>query len=136
MVLVQPLRGLLGMELLERERDLATLAAALETVRAGQGCITLVSGEAGIGKTSFVEHFAGIHGRAARVFTGNCDALFTPSPLAPLYDIARQLRSERMLSQLDGGGGHPALFSTFLDLLRSSAQPVILIFEDMHWADE
>jgi DNA-binding CsgD family transcriptional regulator/tetratricopeptide (TPR) repeat protein len=124
------------MELLERECDLTTLAAILATVRAGRGCLTLVSGEAGIGKTSFVEHFAGIHGRAARVLTGNCDALFTPSPLAPLHDIARQLRSERLLSQLESGGGHPALFSTFLDLLRSSAQPVILIFEDIHWADE
>src|SRR5262249_62324247 len=124
------------MELLERERDLATLAAALQAVRAGQGCINLVSGEAGIGKTSFVEHFAAIHGSAARVLRGYCDALFTPSPLAPLYDIARQLRSERLRGQLESASGRSALFSAFLDLLRSDTQPIILIIEDIHWADE
>ena len=87
------------MQLLERERDLATLAAALAAVRAGRGCMALVSGEAGIGKTSFVEHFAA-QTRGALVLKGNCDALFTPLPLAPLYDIARQLKGGGLRSQL------------------------------------
>ncbi len=124
------------MELLERERDLARLAAALATATAGRGAIALISGEAGIGKTSFVEHFAAVHARAARVLKGNCDALFTPSPLAPLYDIARQLGGGQLLNRLESAAGRPALFSALLELLRSSAQPVVLIFEDIHWADE
>ena len=122
------------MQLLERERDLATLAAALAAVRAGRGCMALVSGEAGIGKTSFVEHFAA-QTRGALVLKGNCDALFTPSPLAPLYDIARQLKGGGLRSQLEGGAGQTALFSTFLELLQSSTQPVVLVIEDIHWAD-
>lgn len=124
------------MELLERDRDLARLAEALAVVSAGQGCFALVSGEAGIGKTSFVEHFVATQVRSARVLKGNCDALFTPSPLAPLHDIARQFGGGRLLSQLESGTGRPALFSAFLDLLQSSAQPVVLIIEDIHWADE
>ena len=27
------------------------------------------------------------------------------------------------------------MFSTFLDLLQSSAKPVVLVIEDIHWAD-
>jgi DNA-binding CsgD family transcriptional regulator/tetratricopeptide (TPR) repeat protein len=122
------------MELLERERDLTTLAAALAAARAGQGRMALVSGEAGIGKTSFVEHFAA-QARGVLVLKGNCDALFTPAPLAPLYDIARQLRGGGLRSLLEGGAGQAALFSTFLELLQSSAQPVVLVIEDIHWAD-
>ena len=130
------MRGLLGMQLLERESDLARLAAALAAASAGQGCVAFVSGEAGIGKTSFVEHFVAAHARSAHVLKGNCDALFTPSPLAPLYDIARQYRGGRLLSLLESGTGRLALFSAFLELLQSSAQPIVIIFEDIHWADE
>lgn len=124
------------MELLERERELARLAAALATATSGQGAIALVSGEAGIGKTSFVERFASAHARAAQVLKGNCDSLFTPSPLAPLYDIARQLGRGQLLINLESAASRPALFSRLLELLQSSAQPVVLIFEDIHWADE
>ncbi len=45
------------MELLERDTQLAALNTALSEVRAGFGRIALVSGEAGIGKTSLVEQF-------------------------------------------------------------------------------
>src|SRR5262245_55410514 len=125
----------LRMKLLERERDLATLAAALETASSGEGRIVLVSGEAGVGKTSFVEHFAASDARAARVLKGHCDPLFTPSPLAPLHDIARHLKSELLTSQIENGAGQQAVFSCFLELLQDSARPVVLVFEDIHWAD-
>jgi predicted ATPase len=42
------------MELLEREQSLADLTRWLEAA-AGGGCIALVSGEAGIGKTSLLQ---------------------------------------------------------------------------------
>ena len=45
------------MDLLEREKDMAVLAGALADAVAGRGRIALVSGEAGIGKSAFVEHF-------------------------------------------------------------------------------
>ena len=46
------------MELLEREQFLSELEALLNGVAAGNGRCVLVSGEAGIGKTSVVERFA------------------------------------------------------------------------------
>jgi AAA ATPase domain len=43
------------MELLEREELFDELEGILEAVTAGSGCIVLVSGQAGIGKTTLVE---------------------------------------------------------------------------------
>jgi len=44
------------MPLLEREKALADLHVAL-AARRGQGCVALVSGDAGLGKTSVVRAF-------------------------------------------------------------------------------
>jgi len=48
-------------ELLERDTFLAALAADLEGAARGAGRTVLVSGEAGIGKTSLLEHFVRGH---------------------------------------------------------------------------
>ena len=77
------------MELLERERYLADLTGWLGGVPERGGCIALVRGEAGVGKTVLLQEFS-TQQRGVRVLWGACDALFTPRPLAPLHDIARQ----------------------------------------------
>jgi ATP/maltotriose-dependent transcriptional regulator MalT len=123
------------MDLLERQDDLQLLGRALDDAVAGCGRIALVSGEAGIGKTSFVERFLDTRGRGMQVLKGNCDALFTPAPLGPLYDIARQSDGP-LLSQLESDTSHGTVFSTLLDRLRGSTRPVLLVIEDVHWADE
>jgi hypothetical protein len=79
--------------------------------------------------------FLGTSGTKLRVLTGNCDALFTPSPLGPLYDIARTLGG-RLLEQLESDAPRATLFSTMLDLMRDPARPTLLIIEDINWADE
>ncbi|MGE3872491.1 MAG: AAA family ATPase, partial [Parvibaculaceae bacterium] len=123
------------MNLLERDPDLRILAAALAETIGGEGRLALIGGEAGIGKTSFIDHFVAGHGRPHRILTGQCDSLFTPSPLGPLYDIARTTGG-RLLAQLEGDAPRAALFSTMLDLLRDPEPPTVLVIEDIHWADE
>src|SRR5882757_8677268 len=123
------------MELLERDCDLQALADALDAAIAGQGRIALVGGEAGIGKTSLVDRFAATGGRAARLLKGHCDALSTPSPLGPLYDIARQIGG-RLKQQLEDEAPRAALFSTVLDQVQDPARPTLFVIEDIHWADE
>ena len=123
------------MELLEREELFDELEGILEGVAAGSGRIVLVSGEAGIGKTTLVEGFAERHNTTARVFWGGCDALFTPRPLGPLYDIAPQTQGE-LLTLLEQQAPRPSIFSAVVDELQKTKAPSITVVEDVHWADE
>src|SRR5579885_3129877 len=74
--------------LLERESFLRTLEELFRQAVEGRGQVVLISGEAGIGKTSLVEGFLARHPSGMRSLWGACEALFTPRPLGPLYDIA------------------------------------------------
>src|SRR5262249_54904844 len=77
-----------GSELLERERELETLAACLDNVRSdSRGRVVVVSGEAGVGKTALLRRFRE-DSRGVRVLWGGCDPLFTPRPLGPLVAVA------------------------------------------------
>lgn len=82
------------MELIERAGFLSSLQTQFERVAEGEGHCVFISGEAGIGKTSLVNAFRKEHKTNCHIYQGTCDALFTPRPLAPLYDIATQIRSD------------------------------------------
>jgi predicted ATPase len=119
------------MQLLERERYLCELAEWLAAARSG-GRIALIGGEAGIGKTSLMQEFARQQ-RKIRVLWGACDSLFTPRPLAPLHDIARQTQGALSLA-VTASSSRDAIFNAALDELERA--DALVVFEDMHWADE
>jgi DNA-binding CsgD family transcriptional regulator/tetratricopeptide (TPR) repeat protein len=122
-------------ELIEREQQIGELTEIWRHVRKGNGRIALLSGEAGIGKTALVERFVSDHGREAIVYQGACDALFSPKPLGPFIDIV--IQSQPSLMQLIRSGADRFTFSNeFFIFLQKSVQPVILVLEDLHWADE
>ena len=123
------------MELLERETHLATLTALLANVDAGTGQMVLIGGEAGAGKTSLVQQFASQVGETARVSMGACDAMSSPRPLGPLYDIAADLGQpiKELLRHTDR---RAEVFSMVLERLSSCDRPILVIFEDVHWADD
>jgi len=123
------------MELLEREQFLVELEAILNDVSSGKGRFVLVSGEAGIGKTWLVERFTEAHKKGARVLWGACDALFTPRPLGPLYDIARQTQGN-LLALLEEEAPRASIFSAALNEMENGHAPSITVIEDVHWADE
>jgi DNA-binding CsgD family transcriptional regulator len=120
--------------LLDRDADSERLTATFDAVKSGRGAMVLVAGEAGIGKTTFVRHFAELR-TDARTLIGHCDPLFTPAPLGPLYDIARALKGP-LLDILDATSNRAALFSNILRYLQSLDRPGAIIIEDIHWADE
>lgn len=95
----------------------------------------LISGEAGIGKTSLVESFEARYCATGQVLYGACDALFTPRPLGPLHDIARQAYPD-LLALLNSGGGWLPVASALLEHLENSTSTTVLVIEDAHWADE
>ncbi|HEX9740482.1 MAG TPA: ATP-binding protein, partial [Ignavibacteriaceae bacterium] len=96
------------MELLERDEFLSELNDLLQTAIRGSGQIAVISGDAGIGKTSLVEFFTGQHKDTAKIYWGACDDLFTPRPLAPLYDIANKMKSN-IIDKLELGASRPSI---------------------------
>jgi len=119
------------MELLERQAFLESLEGFLASARGGRGCLVLVGGEAGIGKTSLVRAFCDRHGGDTRALWGACDALRTPRPLGPLLDIAREAGGE-LAAVVAAEPTRHRLFSAF-DLLDSAGPPVVAVVEDAHW---
>ena len=121
------------MDLLEREAHLRALDAALTDSVGGQGRVALISGEAGIGKTSLIDHFVADRGEVLRVVRGACDAQFTPRPLGPLIEMASQMHGQ-LPRLLTAGADRSTVFAAVLAELQT--QPTVAVFEDVHWADE
>ena len=119
------------MQLLERNKCLAELTDWLRRALEGAGCIALLGAEAGIGKTALLQEFAKAP-LGARVLWGGCDALFAPRPLGPLYDIARQTQGE-LLAAINSNANREVIFAAALNALE---RQTLVVFEDMHWADE
>ena len=120
------------MELLERGDLLLELSRLLGEADAGAGRLAFVAGEAGIGKTSLVRRFGELVRDRATVLTGGCDPLSTPRPLGPLLDVAPRLPGATVrISE-----GKDTLFRDVLDAMGGGGRPLVLVFEDLHWADE
>src|SRR5678810_699836 len=113
------------MDLLEREDFFKQLQDTLADVIHGNGRVVLVSGEAGIGKTSLVEQFVETVKNRCRVLWGGCDALFTPRPLGPLYDIALQIRGN-LLTLLEEEASRSAIFSAVFDELQADRATLLI----------
>ena len=123
-----------GVELLERSGELETLGRELEAARdLGAGRVVLVSGEAGVGKTSLLRAFRAWCGAEAEFFWGACDPLFTPRPLGPLCEIAEQAGG-RLAAAVDEESKPFDIAEALLDELRR--RPTVVVLEDLHWADE
>lgn len=117
----------------EREHELAILAARADEARGSSGGLVIVSGESGAGKTSFVETFLERRSHDARVLWGGCDPLSTPRPLGPIHDLADQLGEDTRQLLRAADHPHEIFTAVFEDL---SAQPSILVIDDLHWADQ
>ena len=152
-----------------RRHELDRATAALARAREGHPAVLLVGGEAGVGKTRFVQEVA-IHARhsGVRVLEGGCVQLGedglpfgaiiealrgltrTLSP-AEMDGLVRSGRTElaRLMPDLAGEGERTPvsgefdsstqgrLFEHLLRLLERLADraPVLVVIEDMHWAD-
>jgi DNA-binding CsgD family transcriptional regulator/tetratricopeptide (TPR) repeat protein len=119
---------------LERDDTLEALAGAVLEAAQGHGSVALVTGEAGIGKTTLVRAFAAATAGRARVLAAACDDLIAPRALGPLRDAARD-GAGPLAAALAEGQPADAAFEGLLEEL-AAAGPVVLIVEDVHWADD
>ena len=161
---IRPTVGVVG-----RDAELAVLAGAFKRVTNGEGRgIVLVSGEAGLGKTTLLAEAArAAHRTGASILFGHCEEdMATPYQLfaESLGHYLNNIDEERLRRYTRAHGAEltrliPALrsriadvpepkatdsdteryllFTAVVDLLAeaSADDPVILIFDDVQWAD-
>ncbi len=121
--------------LLERSTELSTLADAFSSVvESRRGRMILISGEAGIGKTSLVQCFCDHANGTGRVLWGACDVLFTPRPFGPLVDVAEAAGGE--LADVVESGAVPYEVASAVGRALEQHRASILVLEDVHAADE
>jgi DNA-binding CsgD family transcriptional regulator len=121
-----------------RAGELGELDRALGAARAGTGAAVLVAGEAGIGKTRLAAELAR-HARGAgfEVLLGrSIDLVGTELPYQPFAEALRPLGKPWRAGR-PAPGSQLRVFEETLALLtgRAAAAPVLLVLEDLHWAD-
>ncbi|ACQ81611.1 transcriptional regulator, LuxR family [Beutenbergia cavernae DSM 12333] len=114
-----------GPQLLERERELAVLAAVVDRARQGEGGVVLITGEAGVGKTSLVRRFlADADGVRSRV--GLAEDLVAARTLGPLREMFPDVRDLH-----EPGAALAAVEAE----ARAGPGPLALVVDDAHLAD-
>jgi DNA-binding CsgD family transcriptional regulator/tetratricopeptide (TPR) repeat protein len=118
-----------------REDELRRAGRALDAARDGAGSTVLVSGEAGIGKSRLGSEVAARAREAGfEVLLGrSIDLVGTELPYQPVAEALRPLA--RVGARTAASRLH--VFEQTLTLLtdRSAKTPVLLVLEDLHWAD-
>ncbi|MGH3876217.1 MAG: ATP-binding protein [Actinophytocola sp.] len=137
-------------ELVGRASELAELARALDTARAGRGSVVLVGGPAGIGKSRLVDELADLAGAAGvPVLRGRAMAEEGTPALWPWWQALRPYPD--LADALDVHTGPAATltpevprgerlraFELLLAALaeRAAGSGLAVVLEDLHWADE
>jgi tetratricopeptide (TPR) repeat protein len=130
-----------------REREQELLRGLLDDALAGRGRVALVSGEAGIGKTTITSWLGWAAEEAGAVaLSGACYDLSTTRPYGPWVALFRawpdglpQLPDAlREGGELGSVSSQAALFDLIEDTLTRAAEarPLLLLLEDLHWADQ
>lgn len=119
--------------LVERDDELRAMRELLDrAIASGHGSVVLVSGEAGVGKSSLCAELCREAAARATVLTGRCDDLLTPRAMGPLRDVAATFGG--VLAGAVDSGDHDKVVEATFALLREG--PSVLVVEDMHWADD
>jgi predicted ATPase len=130
-----------------RTREQVFLREELATTLSGHGRLVLLGGEAGIGKSTLARDLAlEAAARDICVLSGHCYDLSNTPPYGPWLDLVASYPSDPALpappAAFAGGllervTDQAALFAEvrrfFAEL--GSARPLVVLLEDLHWAD-
>src|SRR5215471_21720426 len=116
--------------LVEREGFLASVERLLDEALGGSGRLVFLGGEAGVGKTALAAALAeAASGPVVR--RGCCDNITTAEALGPILDALPELS---VAADLAAGLSMLRLSQQVRGMLAES--PMLLLLEDVHWADE
>ena len=133
--------------LVGREREQELLRQQLVRTVDGHGRLVLISGEAGVGKTALVDWFAAsARELGVTVLAGSCYDLTITPPYGPwieglstfqhLDGLSTVIGTLRDVASLTGTTHREVLDRIRFALAELAAQaPVLLLLEDLHWAD-
>jgi len=137
--------------LVGREREQQLLAGRLDGLFAGHGGLVLIAGPAGVGKTALTSDFAATardHG--ARTLLGGAHELTETPPYGPwlealhpwppdpdLATVAAALGARGGEPRADERHRAPTALAEIFDLIAELTlqRPLMLVLEDLHWAD-
>ena len=133
--------------LVGRSRERSLLRAQLSAALAGQGGLVILSGEAGIGKTTLAgDACQEASAAGALVLVGHCyDRAETP-PYGPWVELLGQFGALpdrppnlRAIAEpsMARSSSLAVLFGEVREFLvaRARARPLVILLDDMHWAD-
>ncbi len=144
-----------------RDGELGRLLTLLDDAEAGRSVVALVSGDAGVGKSRLISEAVLLAaGRGFTVLSGHCAELGDSVPYLPLADALRgaaqssgvrdalssrpalnrllpEGRDEQQPDEDRSGLARQQMLGGVLGLLAelAAAAPVLLVLEDLHWAD-
>ncbi|HEX5945828.1 MAG TPA: BTAD domain-containing putative transcriptional regulator, partial [Acidimicrobiales bacterium] len=139
-----------GVELVGRAAELGWLVDAARHAAAGAGRAVVISGEPGIGKTRLAEEVVAAVADGFVVAWARCHERAASAPYWAYSQIAEQVLEAGVVSgdarddiSAAGGGVHtfdpaadrPTLHTTMLAALRSTDRPLLLVVDDLQWAD-
>jgi len=131
--------------LVGRTQELAVLANGLDAAIRGRGGFALITGEPGIGKTRLSESLTAIAAeRGVVTACARCPEHRSAPPFWPLTQLGEQLRAagftDLQVRELDRGSitaptERFGFSRAVLDAVSRIGQPLLLVIDDLQWAD-
>ncbi|MGH3670145.1 MAG: BTAD domain-containing putative transcriptional regulator, partial [Pseudonocardiaceae bacterium] len=135
-----------------REAVLQRLAEAAAGAAGGRGRVVVVAGEPGIGKTRLLRRFAELAG--VPVVWGSCPEHIAAPPLWPWEQVLRAVRTQclerpvpgsvaelldgdtpQLAEGMDAAGAALRRFEAIGQYLTAGLDPLVVVLDDLHWAD-